>query len=150
MATIILMEQNNIAQVVPMDEDLLTIAEPTDSEVSFEKTGQTKEILGYACQEYTVDSPDMSGSFWMTSEVEINYEGYVNAINNSFKGDKKDSFKLPEGGNGLMMEMDIMTKGKKPNKALMLVTEISEEDITFTLADYQVMNGGMMKGLGSK
>lgn len=149
-AMIMFMEENKLAQVMPMDDLMLTPATSDESGTAMIKTGNTKEILGYPSDEYTMDNEDMSGTVWITTEVAIDYEGYINGINNAFSKGKKNSFKIPEGSKGLMMEMDMTLKSKKGGKMQMMVTELNEEDVTFKMADYQVTNGGMMQGFSSK
>ncbi|MDE0561053.1 DUF4412 domain-containing protein [Algoriphagus sp. NF] len=39
-----------------------------DEDVTFEKTGNTKTILGYTCDEYLVKSEDGEGHYWITQE----------------------------------------------------------------------------------
>ncbi|MBY5949939.1 DUF4412 domain-containing protein [Algoriphagus marincola] len=48
------------------DEDMDEQVE--DYDVSFEKTGNTKTILGYTCDEYVVKSEDGEGHYWITQE----------------------------------------------------------------------------------
>lgn len=149
-AIIMFMEENKLAQIFPMDDLMLTPSTSGESSVNMVKTGNTKEILGYSSDEYTMDTDDMSGTFWVTTELAIDYEGYVKGINKAFSRGKKNNFKIPEGSKGLMMEMDMTLKSKKGGKMQMKVTELNEEEVTFTMADYQVANGGVMAGFGSK
>ncbi|WP_297334894.1 DUF4412 domain-containing protein [Algoriphagus sp.] len=39
-----------------------------EQDVTFEKTGNTKTILGYICDEYYVKSEDGEGNYWITQE----------------------------------------------------------------------------------
>jgi len=149
-AIIMFMEENKIAQVLPMDDLMLTPATSDENSTSLVKTGNTKQILDYSCDEYTMDSEDMTGTFWITTEVAIDYEGYIKGINKAFSNGKKNSIQIPEDSKGFMMEMDVTLKSKKGGKMQMIVTELKEEDVTFTVADYQVTNGGVMAGFGKK
>ncbi|SDD49411.1 protein of unknown function [Algoriphagus faecimaris] len=39
-----------------------------EQDITFEKTGNTKTILGYTCDEYHVKSEDGEGNYWITQE----------------------------------------------------------------------------------
>lgn len=147
-ATITFMEQNKIAQVVPLDA-LMQASTESSPDVSIVKTGRTKKILDYNCLEYTISNTEMNGTMWITTEAPVNHQGYANSLNQTFKNNKKNRFQMPNTEEGFMMEMDVETSGKK-GKVHMEIVEIKEEKKTYTLAQYQVMNGGTLKGLRSK
>lgn len=45
-------------------------------DVTLEKTGKTKDILGYACEEYHVKSEDGEGYYWITEEPIGGYSSF--------------------------------------------------------------------------
>ena len=79
---------------------------PEDSEMEYKKTGNTKSILGYVCEEYKVDynysDTKGSASFWVSKDFPIqnkklpmlgmdlnhkNFEGFVLELNSTHQGE---------------------------------------------------------------
>lgn len=53
---------------ITYSDTLQQVEDLEDYDVSFEKTGNTKTILGYTCDEYIVKSEDGEGQYWITQE----------------------------------------------------------------------------------
>ncbi len=76
-AMVILMEEQKIAQVVSMEKIKdLSVEETADEglDSSFkavEKTGNSKKILGYDCEEFMSENADTRFTFWVTQDLEI-------------------------------------------------------------------------------
>ena len=146
-ATIILMEEQKIAQVIAMDR-IKDIATKEESEngtetgfESLEKTGNKKQILGYDCEEYRSVNADLVYTFWITNDLEIYHKNMFYNLNKSMGG---NSFgKVPHGAKGFMMEMTFENKSKN-EKGRMLVKDIQEKNKSVDMSTYQFMNLSQM------
>lgn len=65
----LLMESERMYMVMPLPEARPGIAGPDDAEGRLAKTGRTREILGYACEEYTVEENGEVTSLWVTADL---------------------------------------------------------------------------------
>ncbi|WP_372774176.1 DUF4412 domain-containing protein [Mangrovibacterium sp.] len=104
------------------------------------KTGKSKSILGYNCDEYHYDNPeeDTKANFWISKDVDISTKDMMSSI-----------FKSASYSNGMpagfIMESESWdTKTKERN--LMKVTDIDNDaNRNFELSAYQLTNLGTMK-----
>jgi len=70
----------------------------------FTKTGKTKEILGYTCDQYTMSSADGNGEFWITNDADLQIGLALNAMSQNSKG--KKSYDMPSDyPEGAILEM---------------------------------------------
>jgi len=104
-----------------------------------EKTGQTKTISGYSCDEYHYNNPeeDTEANFWLSKEADFSTKDMISSI-----------FKTASYSNGMpwgfIMESESWNKNTK-ERNLMKVTEINKNANTrFNLSDYQITNLGSM------
>ncbi len=112
--------------------------EQTESEsddFKFTKTGRTKIILGYKCDEWAGESQTSKAIYWVTKD--INWHS-SNFINNTAQKKSNTFTRYPEG---MMLEADITSEDNE--RVHYLVTEINH-NINFRLntADYQISNLG--------
>ncbi len=142
-AMIILMEEQKIAQVVSMDK-IQNLAEKEASaeglDPSFkkvEKTGNTKKILGYDCEEFYSENEETRYTFWVTQDLDIYQKNMFFNISKSLGGNSFQN--IPKEAKGLMMEMNFEQKTGK-GKGRMLVKEIRKESRSIETAGYQFMN----------
>jgi hypothetical protein len=142
-AMIMIMEDQKMANVMSMNvvSAAIDTSEVIDNNVTIEKTGKTKEILGYTCDEYFMQSDDAEGSVWIATDVEfVSKSLFDNMGNSSFA---RNSGWLDE--KGMMMEMDMMVneeKSKKPSHMKMTMISMDEEKSSYKMSDYQTMNFG--------
>jgi hypothetical protein len=70
-----------------MDEEMDAEEEAgTGEDVSIKKTGRTKTIAGYSCEEYIAEDEEFESEMWMTTELPFNpYESFMD-FNESFEG----------------------------------------------------------------
>lgn len=108
-------------------------SEKSNATSTVTKTGKTKKILGYICDEYLILNEDTKSLVWVTTEIGIDYNkaakvmGGQGNVNSGF-GDLGDK--------GLMMEM---TSFKKEVAQMhMILTEYKEETTTKSLSGYAV------------
>ncbi|MFO8002305.1 MAG: DUF4412 domain-containing protein [Marinilabilia sp.] len=99
------------------------------------KTGRTKNILGYKCEEYEFSSDEDEGNFWVTKDVKWKSRDAFGTIFRSA---------MYSHGifNGILMESRSQDK-ETGEVNTMQVTEIDEKtNMTFTPGDYELTNLG--------
>jgi len=103
---------------------------------TFEKTGNTKEILGYKCEEFVGENPDYRYVMYITQEAEVGFGSMY----------KMDQQRLPSGfdpewlenGKGLMMEMEMTDKNKKKNNVTTITcTRLEKNNLVLNNDEYQ-------------
>lgn len=117
----------------------------------FTKTGNSKVISGFNCDEYKVESseanPDWEATYWITDETEANwikYMGNMAAVNKNVA----NQMSMPEDyPSGTMIQMINQSK-KNQEKSIMTVKEFNKnQGKSFSTAGYQFMN---IPGMGGK
>jgi hypothetical protein len=112
-----------------------------DQNVSFKKTGNTKNIMGYDCEEYLVETDDNITRFWVT-KTPITGQASFWGQNNPFltarmKDHNPDLFKNLPSGN--MMEAYMESK-KDKSLMEMKVTDLKEnQPKSFLMSEYPGM-----------
>lgn len=105
-----------------------------------QKTGRTKTIEGYQCDEYKYDHPeeDMISTFWISKEVEFDTRDWISSV---FKS-ATYSQGMPWG---FIMESETINKNNN-ERSIMQVTDIDNNaNKKFDLSSYQITNLGSMK-----
>ena len=98
---------------------------------TFEKTGRTKMISGYNCEEYKLSDPESdpetTTTFWMTDEIDANWLEMMSKIASTNKKMQKD-FILPEDyPKGSMIQI-INASTKNGEKTITTVEKINKND----------------------
>ena len=104
------------------------------------KTGRTKSIQGYRCDEYRYDDPEEStkASFWISNDVNWTTRDFMSTIFKSATYSRGMPF-------GFIMESE-SEDTKTGERTLMRVTDIdTKASKQFTMAGYQITNLGSMK-----
>lgn len=113
-----------------------TNSESDEESMVFTKTGKTKKILGYNCEEYVGNSNNTTAIYWMTKEINWQSSSFLNSStqkNKQFKGTKS-----PEG---MMMEADITTDTNE--RIHYVVTDLNRNSATkYNTSEYQISNMG--------
>jgi len=113
--------------------------EMEDQEFSISPTGQSKQILGYVCQEFQVTGPQLSGNVWVTQEADISFQ-------KAFTQLKSKKMKLTKGMDqswvsmvdGLVLEMKMIDYSKKnPKPIKMICTDLSASDFNINSLEYE-------------
>ena len=148
-ASILLMDneetKNSFAYKLDFDDVLDdTAVSVEESNFKIEKTGNTKDILGYTCDEYFVKSEDGQGTYWITEEL-INGSNSFWSSNSPFASSKMqekyaDHFaNMPKGN---FMEMDFTSTDG--SEVMMKVIDIQvSQPKTFKMSDYPNMMQSM-------
>lgn len=129
-----------MAMAMNMPEIEVEVEDSTlNASFTFQKTGNSKDIMGYTCEEFISENPDYKYIIYVTNETEISF-GDIYGTNPE---------KLPAGfdpdwikdGMGLMMEMEMTDKNKKKNNiTTMTCTKLEKFDFTLNNDEYQFMN----------
>ncbi len=112
-----------------------------------EKTGNTKTINGYTCEEYRMDNEDATVHYWITDNPineNISIWGQNNPMINAKMKNQNHAYyqNLPKGN---ILEMFFESK-KDKSSAEILVKEINDnETVSFVMADYQNVFQGAEK-----
>jgi hypothetical protein len=103
----------------------------------FKKTGRTRDILGYKCEEYVFDEEDEKGSFWVTKKTGWRNKDVISSIFSS-------SMYMHGIDGGMLMESESTDK-ETGEKSKMKVTELNDDaNVTFIPSDYELTNFGSM------
>ncbi|WP_425639228.1 DUF4412 domain-containing protein [Algoriphagus yeomjeoni] len=144
-------EKSSFAYKLDMDDLDEMVDEKIESnsdeyDVTIEKTGNSKDILGYACEEYHVVSEDGEGYYWLTDKPIGGYASFwgTNSPMMTSKAQERyaQHFKnMPEGN---FMELTFTSKDSE--KVEMKVIEIDESSPkSLTMADYPNIMNNMEK-----
>jgi len=142
-AMIILIEEQKIAQLLSMSkiQEIAEVEKETESEMtafnSLQKTGNTKKILGYDCEEFYSQNETNKLTFWVTQDLELFQKNMFFNISKSLGGNTFEN--IPETAKGFMMEMHFENLSTMET-GIMTVTDIKKSEKVITMADYQLMN----------
>ena len=146
-AMILLMEEQQIGQVVSM-EKIKSVSEEQDlmenRQTEFEslkKTGNTKDILGYSCEEFVSENEGTQFSIWVTQELDLYQKNMFFNISRSLGGNSFNQ--VPSEAKGFLMEMSFANKNTG-EKGSMVVKEIRKERRELSTSEVQFVN---MSGL---
>jgi len=114
------------------------------ADYSITKTGNSKEIAGYDCEEYHVKSKDGEGNYWITTEPIAGTNSFWSS-NSPFASQKmqknyEDIFSHMPKGN--FMEMDFKSTDGSEVKMKVIDIQASAAQV-FTMSEYPNMMQGM-------
>lgn len=117
-----------------------------DGDFKFVKTGNSKVISGYNCQEYKLQSSNANSNdetfFWVTKDINVDWMlGFSNAMNSN--KNMNQSYNLPAGyPDGSVIQ--VISEAKNSNeKSVMTLKEYKKNDKkTISTKGYQMMNMG--------
>lgn len=135
------MDFESIAENIDTDND-------NQEEVpEIKKTGKTKKILGYLCEEYFFEDEDMTGNYWITSELSEmgdQMTGVFFAMGQQFQNKKKKK-KLerkdwPFPQKGMVLQMINYDKKSKETTESTAVEINPKKNSSFDPSPYQPMS----------
>jgi hypothetical protein len=141
---IMLMDMGGSKMAMAIDFDPSKFAEEVETnddaaDMSIRKTGRTKTILGYSCDEYIMEDESSTLEFWVTREEQLDLFKAFGAMGASGKGAGGFSG-VTEYPMGMTMEFT-STEKKSGEKTLMQVTKIQRNiNYSISTAGYQIMN----------
>lgn len=117
------------------DLDLSETPETYLANPNVKKTGKTKTIAGYKCEEYLYNDEQSESEIWITKDMKLNSQDFFSTI-------FKTSMYSHGMGWGYMMEATSVDK-TTGEKSLMKVTKVDKNSNTkFSLGNYQITNLG--------
>lgn len=115
----------------------------SNENISFEKTGRTKVISGYSCEEYKLidpeDDSDMETTFWITDDTDANWMKMMSKI--AMSNEKmEEQYGIPENyPKGSMIQI-INTSTKNEEKSVITVEKINKnQKKVVDTSGYQMM-----------
>jgi hypothetical protein len=144
-AMIVIMEKQKFAQVISMSK-IKEIAIKEEGEElktnlpEIKKTGKSKKILGYHCEEFSTLTNDGTMSIWVTQDVKLYQKNMFLNLSKSLGGNTFQD--IPNAAKGFMMEMHYENKSED-EKGTMVVIGISKKTKIIHTKDYQMMNLSM-------
>lgn len=99
------------------------------------KTGRTKTVAGYKCEEYVYSDEDTESEVWITKDLKMNTQDFFSTL---FKVNMASAGM----GWGYMMESTSTNKGNG-EKSIMKVTKVDKNaNMKFNMGEYQITNIG--------
>ena len=144
-AMIIVMEEQKMAQLLSMSKiknSAIAESEAEETDTAFEalkKTGNSKQILGYTCEEFVSENESSKLSFWVTTELTLFQKNMFFNMSQSLGGNTFGE--IPSEAKGFMMEMNYEDLSSK-EKSKMQVVDIKNETKEINMMEYQRMNLG--------
>jgi hypothetical protein len=124
-----------LGQAYEEEVDLSDSPETYLANPNVKKTGRTKSIAGYKCEEYTFEDEENESEIWITKDLKMNTHDYFSTL-------FKTSLYSQGIGWGYMMEVTSTNKNNG-EKSLMQVTDIDKNsNVSFDLGGYKVTNLG--------
>lgn len=122
-----------------IDLDASNDVQTKASQFDIVSTGQTKDILGYLCEEFQVTGPKISGKIWVTKDANISFQKAFNVMKTKkMKRTKGIDQSWVSMVDGLALEMVMVDYSrKKPKPVKMICKSISEQDFSLQTAEYQ-------------
>ncbi|WP_452221877.1 DUF4412 domain-containing protein [Lacinutrix salivirga] len=137
-AVFMLMDMKDRKTLMASDFDFSDVVdESTDNQnVNVSKTGKTKQILGYNCEEFIVFGDDFKGTIWVTQEAGVQFLNLTSGM----KKNKNFNSQWFNYAKGLVMEMNMEdTSKRKPKKVVMRCIALDKEDFSIDTTAYKSM-----------
>ena len=118
------------------DSELADSPETYMANPNVTKTGRTKTIAGYKCEEFIYKNENGKSDIWITKDLKLNSRDFLSTL-------FKTSMLTNGMGWGYMMEAT--TVENSGEKSVMKVTRVdSNSNVKFSLNDYEITNLGSM------
>lgn len=148
MHTLVSMQGQKMGMSTSLDDEAFAVNESDNTDVMFTKTGNTKTISGYSCEEYLMEDgsskDDLIQRIWMTTDVDVNWMEIMSSFGKS--GKSATPTNLPDNfPEGAMIQMEV--EDEKGNPSIkMVVDEVNiDKPQSISTSGYTFMNmgGGM-------
>ncbi len=152
MITLISAEGQKMGMTMKLNEDFMSDDESMDSDMkpaTFKKTGATKTISGYKCDEYLMEGGDLKShekvALWVTEEQDVDWmKAMVKMSSQNKKLNAPDSFRgtYPEG----TVIQSVTEDTRSGEKTVMTVEKMEKGNFEISTAGYRFMSMGNMQG----
>lgn len=134
------MDSGDSKTIMSFGLDLEAEVDDTMEQASMEitATGNTKEILGYSCEEYAVVAEEYEGTLWVTPDAGISFsDAFANLSSSSLQSTKGMNQAWMSMVEGLVLEMNMTdTSRKKPSTVQMICTGLQESEFSIDPSGY--------------
>lgn len=121
-----------------VEQEEINLAETPDTYLAnpnVSKTGRTKTIAGFKCEEFVYKNENTESNIWITKNIRLNTKDFFSTL-------FKTSMYSHGIGWGYMMESTTNNK-KSGEKSVMQVTKVDiNSNVKFSMSDYQITNLG--------
>lgn len=119
---------------LPVDED---VKEDQTFDTQFKKTGNTLEVLGYTCDEYTSESGEFNMRFWIAPTMQSQAKSMKNVFLSMNKSAKVNVTNFPHPEMGMVLQMESINVNTQ-DKFVMQATELNLNQATsFSTTGYK-------------
>ena len=133
-----MINEDDVKEISEENPDIKDIENNKDIESLLKKTGNTKKILGYNCEEYKFDNEELTSDMWITKEIKLHNKDLMKKIYSK-------SMAYPEIEDGFLIESTTVNK-KTGEKMVFRVIDINKNaKKTFDLTGYNITNLGSAK-----
>lgn len=136
---IMLMDENKMAMSLPFDMQKnieSTMNDPNLKTSAPRKTGKTKTILGYTCDEWISESNEYQNNIWISREMPIDASNFYEIMQQQLY--KNNKILMPSGMGGMPMEM--VGLNKKTNETYqMLCVDINKSPVKISTNGYKTL-----------
>ena len=117
------------------DFDMSETPETYLANPNVKKTGRTKTIAGYKCEEFVYNDEYSDSNVWITKDMKLNTKDFMSTL-------FKTSMASHGMGWGYMMEATTIDK-ESGEKSVMQVTKVdNNSNMKFVMSDYEITNLG--------
>lgn len=134
----------NLGNKKSMSSFKIDLEEVDEAEMNMDEfviaiTGQTKEIIGYQCEEYQVTGPQLSGNVWVTQDAGITVQKAFSRLQSKkIKGLKGMNQSWTSMIDGLVLEMKMIDYSQRnPEPVKMVCTSLKESSFNINTIDYE-------------
>lgn len=137
-------EKQAMSMPLPMDM-MMAMAEEADreeenEEYSFKKTGKTRTINGFHCEQYIMSDKNYQQEMWVTSDVPA-FSGFDALMKKMMAENKRMGKVDSDWPSGFLIEI-ITERVKNGKKSYMRTKEISDVNFSFPAGEYPYMTLG--------
>lgn len=134
---VMFMDQNNQKMAMAFKIDVSDMASEEEEAAPFEvREIEGKEIMGYDCQGFEVETPEYLVTVYNTFEAEVSMAN-VFGVNEDLPADFDPEWVRKDGKYGLMMEMHMKDKTGDGDDVSMRCVSLEKQPMTINKADYQ-------------
>lgn len=134
---IMLMDENKMAMSIPFDIQKTiesTVNDPNLKNTPPKKTGKTKTILGYVCDEWVTESEEYQSNVWISREMPIKASNFYELMQQQTY--KNNKILMPSGMSGMPLEIDGLNKKSKETYQMICV-DINKSKVVISTAGYK-------------
>ena len=133
-----MINENDVKKISEENPEIKNVETDKDIGKYLKKTGNTKKILGYNCDEYKFDDEEISSEMWITKEIKWRNRDMMKKIYSK-------SLATPDVEDGFLMESTTVNK-KTGEKIVFNVTDINKDaKKIYDLTGYKITNLGSGK-----